>query len=83
MKSLPQEIDDIGKRKWDAVLVNQYLSELREAKKQGRKLRRRKESQASLSAATTASAASLRNSSFRKDALDESAHHEVVSSFGT
>ncbi|PSS31778.1 Serine/threonine-protein phosphatase 6 regulatory subunit like [Actinidia chinensis var. chinensis] len=33
VKSLPQEIDDIGKRKWDAVLVNQYHSELRKAKK--------------------------------------------------
>ncbi|PSS31771.1 Protein Jade-1 like [Actinidia chinensis var. chinensis] len=79
VKSLPQEIDDIGKRKWDAVLVNQYLSELREAKKQGRKERRHKEAQAVLAAATAAAAASLRNSSFRKDALDESAHQETLS----
>ncbi|XP_057490593.1 uncharacterized protein LOC130776403 isoform X2 [Actinidia eriantha] len=79
VKSLPQEIDDIGKRKWDAVLVNQYLSELRETKKQGRKERRHKEAQAVLAAATAAAAASLRNSSFRKDALDESAHQETLS----
>ena len=75
MKSLPQEIDDIGKRKWDAVLVNQYHSELRKAKKkQGWKERRHKDALAVLAAA-----ASLRNSSFRKDALDKSAHQEVVS----
>ncbi|KAF5954913.1 hypothetical protein HYC85_007769 [Camellia sinensis] len=78
VKSLPEEIDTIGKRKWDAVLVNQYLSELREAKKQGRKERRHKEAQAVLAAATAAAAASLRISSFRKDTLDESAHPEVV-----
>ncbi|GFY86072.1 PHD finger family protein [Actinidia rufa] len=75
VKSLPQEIDDIGKRKWDAVLVNQYHSELRKAKKkQGWKERRHKDALAVLAAAA---AASLRNSSFRKDALDKSAHQEA------
>lgn len=76
VKGLPQEIDAIGKQKWDAVLVNQYLSELREAKKRGRKERRHKEAQAVLAAATAAAAASLRISSLRKDAPDESAHQE-------
>ncbi|PSS16022.1 Low affinity vacuolar monovalent cation/H(+) antiporter like [Actinidia chinensis var. chinensis] len=80
VKSLPQEIDDIGKRKWDVVLVNQYLFELREATKLGRKERRHKEAQAVLAAATVATAVSLRNSSFRKDALDESAHQETTPS---
>ncbi|XP_058217291.1 uncharacterized protein LOC131328357 isoform X2 [Rhododendron vialii] len=70
-KGLPQEIDAIAKQKWDAVLVNQYLSELREAKKRGRKERRHKEAQAVLAAATAAAAASLRISSQRKDAPDE------------
>ncbi|KAL6962090.1 hypothetical protein U1Q18_037045 [Sarracenia purpurea var. burkii] len=78
VQSLPQDIDDMGKRKWDAVLVNQYLYELREAKKQGRKERRHKEAQAVLAAATAAAAASLRNSSFRKDSLDEFAHREKL-----
>ncbi|XP_028116167.1 uncharacterized protein LOC114313941 isoform X4 [Camellia sinensis] len=83
VKSLPEEIDTIGKRKWDAVLVNQYLSELREAKKQGRKERRHKEAQAVLAAATAAAAASLRISSFRKDTLDESAHPENLLKMNT
>ncbi|KAL7246379.1 hypothetical protein ACSBR2_001480 [Camellia fascicularis] len=83
VKSLPEEVDTIGKRKWDAVLVNQYLSELREAKKQGRKERRHKEAQAVLAAATAAAAASLRISSFRKDTLDESAHPENLLTMNT
>uniref|UniRef100_A0A5B7AIV8 PHD finger family protein n=1 Tax=Davidia involucrata TaxID=16924 RepID=A0A5B7AIV8_DAVIN len=78
VKSLPQEIDAAGKQKWDAVLVNQYLCELREAKKQGRKERRHKEAQAVLAAATAAAAASSRISSFRKDTLDESSHQESM-----
>lgn len=65
-------------RRWDAVLVNQYLYELREAKKQGRKERRHKEAQAVLAAATAAAAASSRISSFRKDSLEESASQEVA-----
>ncbi|KAL6177030.1 hypothetical protein ACLB2K_053662 [Fragaria x ananassa] len=75
-KSLPKEIDATRNLKWDAVLVNQYLCELREAKKQGRKERRHKEAQAVLAAATAAAAASSRISSFRKDVLDEPAHQE-------
>ncbi|XAR62626.1 hypothetical protein NMG60_11017460 [Bertholletia excelsa] len=76
VKSLPLEIDSVSNRKWDAVIVSQYLSKLREAKKQGRKERRHKEAQAVLAAATAAAAASSRMSSFRKDALDESARQE-------
>ncbi|KAJ4701226.1 putative Phd finger protein [Melia azedarach] len=75
-KSLPQEIDAARMRRWDAVLVNQYLCELREAKKQGRKEKRHKEAQAVLAAATAAAAASSRISSFRKDSLEESASQE-------
>ncbi|XP_044510817.1 uncharacterized protein LOC123229224 [Mangifera indica] len=75
-KSLPQEIDVAQMRRWDAVLVNRYLCELREARKQGRKERRHKEAQAVLAAATAAAAASSRISSFRKDALEESALQE-------
>lgn len=76
VRSLPQEIDAAGKQKWDAVLVSQYIHELREAKKQGRKERRHKEAQAVLAAATAAAAASSRISSIRKDALED--QHEVT-----
>ena len=78
-KSLPLEIDMAHAKRWDAVLVNRYLSELREAKKQGRKERRHKEAQAVLAAATAAAAASSRMSSFRKDG-DETTQQEVSDS---
>ncbi|CAI9269801.1 unnamed protein product [Lactuca saligna] len=51
-----------------------------EDKKQGRKERRHKEAQDVLAAATTAAVASSMLSSFRKDKLEESAHHEGVES---
>ncbi|PON76627.1 Autoimmune regulator [Parasponia andersonii] len=82
-KSLPQEIDLARRNRWDAVLVNQYLCELREAKKQGRKERRHKEAQAVLAAATAAAAASSRTSSFRKDAFEETTHQENVMKLNT
>ncbi|XP_065881563.1 uncharacterized protein [Euphorbia lathyris] len=75
-KRLPQEIDATRAQRWDAVLVNQYLNDLREAKKQGRKERKHKEAQAVLAAATAAAAASSRISSFRKDSYDDSTHQE-------
>lgn len=76
VKSLPREIDVTSKRKWDAVIVNRYMSVVKEAKKQGRKERRHKEAQEVLSAATAAAAASSRISSLRKDTIDEFAHEE-------
>ncbi|XP_071925419.1 uncharacterized protein [Coffea arabica] len=78
-KNLQEEIDAARKKKWDAVLLSQYLYDLREAKKQGRKERRHKEAQAVLAAATAAAAASSRISSLRKDAIEESAHAEDLS----
>ncbi|XP_042985932.1 uncharacterized protein LOC122314410 [Carya illinoinensis] len=75
-RSLPQEIDVARWQSWESVLVNQYLGELREAKKQGRKERKHKEAQAVLAAATAAAAASSRISSFRKDAYDDPAQQE-------
>ncbi|XP_043712200.1 uncharacterized protein LOC122660988 isoform X2 [Telopea speciosissima] len=71
-KSLPEEMDAVRNKKWDAVLVNQYLCELREEKKRGRKEKRHKEAQAVLAAA----AASSRVSLFRKDGQDEAGQHE-------
>ncbi|KAJ7965630.1 putative Phd finger protein [Quillaja saponaria] len=82
-KSLPEEIDAAWHQRWDAVLVNQYLYDLIEAKKLGRKERRHKEAQAVLAAATAAAAASSRVSSFRKDSLDESAQPENFPKFDT
>ncbi|XP_038717626.1 uncharacterized protein LOC120010818 isoform X1 [Tripterygium wilfordii] len=75
-ESISHEIDVAHSRSWDAALVSQYLCDLREAKKQGRKERKHKEAQAVLAAATAAAAASSRISSFRKDAFDESANQE-------
>ncbi|XP_073052740.1 uncharacterized protein [Primulina eburnea] len=78
VRSLPQELDVVRNKKWDAVLICQYNHELRETKKQGRKERRHREAQAILAAATAAAAASSRISSFRKDTLEESAHQEEL-----
>lgn len=77
VNSLQQETDAARQREWDAVLVSQYLYELREAKKQGRKEKRHKEAQTVLAAATAAAAASSRISSLRKDNIEESMHQEM------
>ncbi|KAL6512080.1 hypothetical protein OROGR_021677 [Orobanche gracilis] len=78
VRSLPQEMDAAGKRKWDAVLVSKYHYELKEVKKQGRREHRHKEAQAVLAAATAAAAASSRISSVRKDTPEESSQQEDV-----
>ncbi|XP_039055564.1 uncharacterized protein LOC120198295 isoform X2 [Hibiscus syriacus] len=75
-KSLSQEVETAREKIWHTAFVNQYLYELREAKKQGRKERRHKEAQAVLAAATAAVAASSRISSSRKDGLEDSSHQE-------
>lgn len=77
VNSLRQETDASRQGEWDAVLVSQYLYELREAKKQGRKEKRHKEAQTVLAAATAAAAASSRISSLRKDNIEESMHQEM------
>jgi len=53
--------------------VNQFLRDVREAKKRGRKEKRHKEAQAVLAAAAAAVASSSRNSSMRKDAKEDAA----------
>ncbi|XP_060198145.1 uncharacterized protein LOC132627076 isoform X1 [Lycium barbarum] len=78
VNSLQQETDAARQREWDTVLVSQYLYELREAKKQGRKEKRHQEAQTVLAAATAAAAASSRISSLRKDNVEESTHQEVM-----
>ncbi|KAK9713812.1 hypothetical protein RND81_06G052700 [Saponaria officinalis] len=76
VRSLPNEMDAVREQRWDGVLVNQYIYELKEARKQGRKERRHKEAQAVLAAATAAVAASSRVSSLRKDIVDDSSQLE-------
>lgn len=71
VRNLPHQMDAVRKQRWDDVLVNQYVHELKEARKLGRKEKRYKEAQAVLAAATAAAAASSRTSSLRKDTIDE------------
>lgn len=71
-------MDSVRKRRWDSVFTNQYIYDLKEARKQGRKEQRHKEAQAVLAAATAAAAASSRVSSLRKDVVDESSPQEVI-----
>jgi len=82
VKKLPQELDALKKQRWDSVLVNQFLREVREAKRRGRKERRHREAQAVLAAAAAVAAASSRNPLLRKDGNDEigSPHQEVLPS---
>ncbi|CAM0943875.1 unnamed protein product [Alopecurus aequalis] len=68
VQNLSRELDVFSKRKWDFILVNHFLRDVREAKKRGRKEKRHKEAQAVLAEAAAAVAASSRNSTVRKDA---------------
>ncbi|KAK3155392.1 hypothetical protein QOZ80_2BG0202710 [Eleusine coracana subsp. coracana] len=73
--NLSQELDAFNKRNWDLIFVNQFLRDVREAKKRGRKEKRHKEAQAVLAAAAAAVASSSRNSNLRKD-VKEPANQE-------
>ena len=72
VQNLSRELDVFSKRKWDLIFVNQFLRDVREAKKRGRKEKRHKEAQAVLAAAAAAIASSSRNSTMRKDAKEDS-----------
>ncbi|XP_066332548.1 uncharacterized protein [Miscanthus floridulus] len=71
VQNLSRELDAFSKRKWDLIFVNQFLRDVREAKKRGRKEKRHKEAQAVLAAAAAAIASSSRNSTMRKDAKED------------
>ncbi|XP_066332609.1 uncharacterized protein [Miscanthus floridulus] len=71
VQNLSRELDVFSKRKWDLIFVNQFLRDVREAKKRGRKEKRHKEAQAVLAAAAAAIASSSRNSTMRKDAKED------------
>ncbi|PAN08370.2 hypothetical protein PAHAL_1G412400 [Panicum hallii] len=73
VQNLSRELDAFSRRKWDLIFVNQFLRDVREAKKRGRKEKRHKEAQAVLAAAAAAVASSSRNSIMRKDAKEDAA----------
>ena len=81
VQNLSRELDAFSRRKWDLIFVNQFLRDVREAKKRGRKEKRHKEAQAVLAAAAVAS--SSRNSTMRKDAKEDAApaNQEVFAVF--
>ncbi|EMS45568.1 NuA3 HAT complex component NTO1 [Triticum urartu] len=82
VQNLSCELDVFSKRKWDFIRVNQFLRDVREAKKRGRKEKRHKEAQAVLAEAAAAVAASSRNSTVRKDANDDVLRRESSPKFG-
>lgn len=73
VQSLSHELDSFNKRKWDHIIVNQFLRDIREAKKRGNTERRHKEAQAILAAAAPAPcvAPSSRNVTFKQDAEND------------
>ncbi|CAO2047356.1 unnamed protein product [Urochloa humidicola] len=80
VQNLSRELDAFSRRKWDLIFVNQFLHDVREAKKRGRKEKRHKEAQAVLAAAAAAVASSSRNATMRKDAKDDVAPAKQESS---
>ncbi|XP_020275460.1 uncharacterized protein LOC109849974 isoform X2 [Asparagus officinalis] len=71
VQQLPHELEVLKKHRWDMVLVNQFLRDVKELKKRGRKERRHQEAQAVLAAAAAVAASSSRNPLPRKDGSDE------------
>jgi hypothetical protein len=82
VQHISYELDSFNKRKWDIIIVNQFLRDLREAKKRGNSERRHKEALAILAATTTFVAPSSRNAALRKEAESvTSAKQEVDTLF--
>ncbi|XP_078157478.1 PHD finger family protein isoform X2 [Carex rostrata] len=71
LQSLPNEMDAVNRRKWDLIVVSQFLREVKDAKKRGRKERRHREAKAVMVEATAAAATSSRNAGLRKDSKDD------------
>jgi hypothetical protein len=67
VQSLSHELDSFNKRKWDHIIVNQFLRDIREAKKRGNTERRHKEAQAILAAAAPCVAPCSTNTSLKKE----------------
>ncbi|KAF0902609.1 hypothetical protein E2562_018101 [Oryza meyeriana var. granulata] len=68
VQSLSHDMDSFNKRKWDHIIANQFLRDLREAKKRGNTERRHKEAQAIMAAAASCILPTSRNASVRKAA---------------
>ena len=79
VQNISYELDSVNKRKWDHIIVNQFLRDLREAKKCGNSERRHKEALAILAATAPSVAPISRNATVRKDAENKvtSARQEV------
>ena len=79
VQNISYELDSVNKRKWDHIIVNQFLRDLREAKKRGNSERRHKEALAILAATAPSVAPISRNATVRKDAENKvtSARQEV------
>ncbi|KAG8094220.1 hypothetical protein GUJ93_ZPchr0012g20125 [Zizania palustris] len=73
VQSLSQDLDSFNRRKWDHIIANQFLRDLREAKKRGNADRRHKEAQAIMAAAAPCILHISRNTSVRKQA-----EHDVL-----
>uniref|UniRef100_A0A0D9WN48 PHD-type domain-containing protein n=1 Tax=Leersia perrieri TaxID=77586 RepID=A0A0D9WN48_9ORYZ len=80
VQGLSDDLDSFNKRKWDHIIANQFLRDLREAKKRGNTERRHKEAQAIMAAAAPYILPTSQNSSVRKSAecVVQSAKQESV-----
>lgn len=65
--SISKELDFTKKNRWDLLIRDQFLQQVREKKKRGRKERKHREALAILSSAAASSRASL----LKKDTNDE------------
>ncbi|XP_015694147.1 uncharacterized protein LOC102713003 isoform X1 [Oryza brachyantha] len=66
VQSLSHDLDSFNKRKWDHIIANQFLRDLREAKKRGNTERRHKEAQAIMAAAAPCMLPTSQNAPVRK-----------------
>ncbi|KAL6861844.1 hypothetical protein ACP4OV_017544 [Aristida adscensionis] len=68
VQNISYELDSVNKRKWDHIIVNQFLRDLREAKKRGNSERRHKEALAILAATAPFVPSTSRTATVRKEA---------------
>jgi hypothetical protein len=68
VQNISYELDSFNKRKWDHIIVNQFLRDLREAKKRGNSERRHKEALAILASTVAFVSPTSRNAATRKEA---------------
>ena len=80
VQNISYELDSFNKRKWDHIIVNQFLRDLREAKKRGNSERRHKEALAILAATAPSVVPTSRNATVRKETENNvaSARREVI-----